>query len=109
MTPGDDPGSVTSAEALGNLLLFHLSTKSAYQRMAVAHVVREWAHRQQVGSIIFVLRLHQINMLLVELSYPKLFTKLAAGETDKSDSKSDVPVYFLFSQYNTCLASIFVI
>lgn len=39
-----------SSEALGTLLSFHLNTKSANQRIAVAYVVKEWADLQQVST-----------------------------------------------------------
>lgn len=49
-----DPGvnmvtqEVKPAESLGQLLLFHLNSKSALQRISVALVICEWAALQKV-------------------------------------------------------------
>lgn len=39
------------AESLGQLLLFHLNSKSALQRVTVALVLCEWAALQKVGEV----------------------------------------------------------
>lgn len=41
------PGVDTPAEALAKLLVFHLNSKSAIQRLVVAHVITEWTLQQQ--------------------------------------------------------------
>lgn len=49
-----DPGvnmvtqEIKPAESLGQLLLFHLNSKSALQRISVALVICEWAALQKV-------------------------------------------------------------
>lgn len=40
---------IRPAESLGQLLLFHLNSKSALQRVTVALVLCEWAALQKVG------------------------------------------------------------
>lgn len=40
---------VKPAESLSQLLLFHLNSKSALQRISVALVICEWAALQKVG------------------------------------------------------------
>lgn len=50
-----DPGvntvtqEIKPAESLAQLLLFHLNSKSALQRISVALVICEWAALQKVG------------------------------------------------------------
>lgn len=41
---------IRPAESLGQLLLFHLNSKSALQRIAVSMVLCEWAAVQKVRS-----------------------------------------------------------
>lgn len=40
---------IRPAESLGHLLLFHLNSKSALQRITVALVLSEWAALQKVS------------------------------------------------------------
>lgn len=42
---------IKPAESLGQLLLFHLNSKSALQRISVALVICEWAALQKVRYI----------------------------------------------------------
>lgn len=45
---------IRPAESLGQLLLFHLNSKSALQRIAVALVLCEWAALQKVKTFLII-------------------------------------------------------
>lgn len=49
---------IRPAESLGQLLLFHLNSKSALQRIAVALVLCEWAAVQKVKCSVCLLWNH---------------------------------------------------
>lgn len=50
------PQEIRPAESLAQLLLFHLNSKSALQRIAVAMVLCEWGADQKVGLCMVVER-----------------------------------------------------
>ncbi|XP_059929981.1 TATA-binding protein-associated factor 172 isoform X1 [Gadus macrocephalus] len=60
---------IRPAESLGQLLLFHLNTKSALQRIAVALVLCEWAALQKECQVVSVMVQPRLLAILSEQLY----------------------------------------
>lgn len=68
-----DPGvnmvnqEIKPAESLGQLLLFHLNSKSALQRISVALVICEWAALQKVRYIPKVMKADLVRPISISI------------------------------------------
>lgn len=58
---------IKPAESLGQLLLFHLNSKSALQRISVALVICEWAALQKVRYIPKVMKANLVKPISISI------------------------------------------
>lgn len=58
---------IKPAESLGQLLLFHLNSKSALQRISAALVICEWAALQKVRYIPKVIKANLVKPIAISI------------------------------------------
>eukprot|EP00058_Branchiostoma_floridae_P013865 XP_002599353.1 hypothetical protein BRAFLDRAFT_64294 [Branchiostoma floridae] len=84
--PTLQPGETAPVDSLGQLLCFHLSGKSAIQRMVAALVVRNWAEFQQAHSqdscCPLAVRQRLQEVLTENLYYDEITTQFTTMQTE---------------------------